>query len=893
VVAGTRLGPYEIVALLGRGGMGDVYRAHDARLGRDVAIKVLPAAFAADPDRLRRFDQEARAAAALNHPNILQLLDVGTDGPVAYVVLELLEGQTLRAVMEGGHLPLSKAIDYARQVALGLAAAHAKGITHRDVKPDNVFVMPDGGVKILDFGLAKVRETPGASIATRLQQSTGTGLVVGTVAYMSPEQVRAQAVDARSDIFSTGVLLFEMVAGTCPFRGESSVETMSAILKEDPPDLTAAGATLSPALNRIVRHCLEKAPGERFQSARDLAFALEALSGSHAGSDLGLAPPLESQGRSTQRHLPWVVAAAATIALAAALPLAYASLQRAPPASTIRFAVALPDHASFSINFDQQGIAVSPDGRSIAFIAVVDGRSALWIRSFGSTSARIVPNTDGASSPFWSPDSRYIAYFAGDTLRRIDPAGGSRLVICTVPVNMETTGSWGSTGTILYTDRVGDTRSIFRVAASGGTPAALSRKLLHPYWVYFLPDGEHFLVQERATKDVRERGVFVGSLAGADTISVAPSLNTRVEYAQGHLIYVREGSLVAQPFDPGRLQLSGEPATVVERLPYFDQTGWAEFSASSNGVLAYMTDIPQMRVVWLDRAGREVRQLGAPGFFNQIRLSPDGKRLAFVAADPHSISGDIWIQDVARDVATRFAFGREDEGDPVWSPDGDAIAYFMCCDDKWSTERSTLRTKRVGDPGSGKVSGEPGFDAPTDWSQDGRFLMFQRNTPGTTKLQLWIQRVADGTSTRFLESPFSEARGRFSPDGRWVAYRSDETGREEVYVARVNPAGADMQRLSVAGARSPVWRRDGKELFFLTEDHTIASIAVTSGETTRFGAPTALFRNDLIVNGTFDAMPDGQGFVVVTGTAQTLTSPFTVVLNWATDTVRQEPSKSR
>ncbi len=894
LAAGTKLGRYEIRSKIGEGGMGEVYRARDTKLNRDVAIKVLPAALSQDEDRLRRFEQEAQAASALNHPNILAVYDVGTHDGAPYVVSELLEGESMKERLDDDPIAQRKAVDYAVQVTHGLTAAHEKGIVHRDLKPDNLFITNDDRVKILDFGIAKLIEPVGegiaqTDIATR-KVHTDPGTVMGTVGYMSPEQVRGRHVDHRSDIFSFGAVLYEMLSGQRAFRGESAVETLNSILKDEPTELTATSRNVAPALERVVWHCLEKSPERRFQSARDLAFALEALSGSSSVSGQTISATAALPARSKiVKQLPWIVTVALLIILLAVLPFALAYFRRAPAeASVVRFAVPLPEKATVLVNFDMHNLSISPDGKRLAFAANYEGERKLWVRPLGALEAQALPGTEGAYSPFWSPDSRYIAFFAGSKLRRIDSSGTSSQTICDLTGEVETAGTWGRDGVILYLDRASNEqgRAIHRVAATGGTPFPVTKvEQWAPWpWVHFLSDGRHYLLYEWNGQDPAARGIYVASLDSTESKLLLPTAPTRVEYAQGYLIFAREGSLLAQPFDEKNLRISGEPFTVVERLPYFDQTGWTEFSVSENGVLAYLSKRPPARLVWLDRGGRETGQVGAPGWYGDLRLSPDAQKLALTLSDERTISGDIWIQDVGRGTPTRFAFGPTDEGNAVWSPDARRLAYFTCCEGQSPpANTSTLRIKDVSETGKGQAPLEPGFHTPLDWSPDGRFVLFSQQNGPTTKYDLWVLPVSgDAKPFPFLQTPFSEEEARFSPDGHWVAFVSNETGRAEVYVTRFDQPGEKL-RISNGGGRSPCWRRDGKELFFLAADNSLMSVAVKAGQTFEFGTPAILFRNDSIMYSVFDVTADGQRFIVSSSAGQTQTAPFTVVMNWTAD----------
>ena len=886
---GSSIGPYQIVSLLGAGGMGEVYRARDDRLGRDVAIKVLPASFASDADRLRRFEQEARAAGALNHPNVLAIYDIGTHEGAPFVVSELLEGETLREHLTGAALSLRRATDYSLQLARGLAAAHDKGIVHRDLKPENIFITSDGRVKILDFGLAKLVERAGdASMPTVLaptRVNTEPGIVMGTVGYMSPEQVRGQATDHRSDIFSLGVVLHEMLSGKRLFRGDSAVETMNAILKEDPPALGESGHPIAPGLQRIVDHCLEKSAAQRFQSARDLAFALEALSGSGASAAPSGTGEFASRASSALRQrLPWVIAAIMTIGLLASLPFAVAYLRRAPVVGpVVRFAIPLPEKATPAVDVVTNNLSVSPDGRYLAFVVVSGGQRKLWLRAIGGLTAQVVPGSDGARGPFWSPDSRYIAFFADAKLKRIELSGTSPQTICDMSGENETVGAWGRDGVILYTARAGNDFGIFRVAGTGGMPTLVTKSTGNEgrrAWVHFLPDARHYLAWVWV-QDPARRGIHLASLDSNETTLLVPTQLTRMEYSAGYLLYAREGRIVAHPFDAKTLQLSGDPITVVERATYFDKSGWSGFSVSENGVLAYMPEIPPTRLVWLDRTGRETGRIGASALWGNLRISADGRRLAVAQRDRHILSGEIWIHELERGTSTRFALGPPDNGSPVWSPDGRQMAFFRCCDNP-----SMLRIKDVADPGMGSTPLQPGFQFPLDWSPDGRFILFGQIDP-TGDADLWLLPLAgDRKAVRFLQTPFAEGDARFSPDGRWVAYSSTETTRDEIWVTRFDRPG-EKWRVSIDGGRNPRWRHDGKELFFRSANNDIMSAPVKAGDTFESGTPAVLFPSEAIIDDAWDwdVSANGQRFLF-NGAAGTQTTPFAVVVNWTADLKR-------
>jgi len=593
-----------------------------------------------------------------------------------------------------------------------------------------------------------------------------------------------------------------------------------------------------------------------------------------------------TRGRLATARLPWFVTGLVTLGLIAALVfIAFDLRQPIAEAAVIRFSIPLPDKATLHINYDMHNLSISPDGRRLAFVTNFEGQRKLWVRSVDALEAQAVPDTEGAYSPFWSPDSRNIAFFAGGKLKRIDSSGRSLQTICELSSEVETSGTWGSEGVILYTDNTDNVNQIYRVAALGGAPTALATNTKHlSRWPHFLPDGRHFLVSEWNGEDPATRGVHVGSLDSAETKLLLQTAPTRVEYANGYLLFAREGSLLAQPFNEKTLQLSDEPFTIVEHFPYFDQTGWGEFAVSDNGVLAYLIKRPAMRLVWLDRSGRETGQVGEPGWYEEIRLSPDGQRLAVTRSDERTISGDIWIQDLTRDTATRFAFGPNDDSAGVWSPDGKRISYFSCCEGTSTAQvMATLRVKDVSDTGKGQTPLGPGFQVPNDWSPDGRFILFTQSIGGSSTANIWIL-PTDGSAqpTFFRKSQFTEGDARFSPDGRWVAFDSEETGRNEVYVTRADHPD-EKWRVSTGGGRNPVWRHDGKEIFYLAPDRSLMAATVKAGEPFESGAPVSLFRNDTIHE--FDVSADGQRFIASAGSAaaQAQSAPFSVVVNWTSE----------
>jgi serine/threonine protein kinase len=892
---GTNFGPYEILALLGAGGMGEVYRARDARLGREVAVKVLPSTFSDNAERLARFEQEACAAGALNHPNILAIYDIGSHEGAPYVVSELLEGETLRDKLDGSPLPQRRAIDYALQIAHGLAAAHEKGIVHRDLKPDNLFVTKDGRVKILDFGLAKLVEpTPLGQVASEAptrKVKTDSGMVMGTVGYMSPEQVRGQPVDHRSDIFSFGTILYEMLAGKRAFRRESAVETLNAILKEDPPEFSESNEHINPALERIVNHCLEKSPEQRFHSARDLAFALETLSGATSmtsGPTVAVDAPPGS--RFTRRELiAWGVAGLTLLAAAVGLLVLW---QRPgsdqSPAAISRFQLTPPEKTEFS-----GPPMISPDGRRLVTRAKdANGNQSLWIRPVDSLDAQPLPGTDNAFQPFWSPDSRMIGFFADQKLKKVDVSGGP---VQTLSDAVQTSGgAWSREGVIIFAiQRQG---GLFKVPASGGTPTPLTtldkdrKELLHT-WPYFLPDGRHFLYSARSSK-IENNGIFVGSLDSNERKAILPGVHSSMAYAPpGYILFVRENALMAQAFDAGKLEATGEAFPVVQKVGFNTTNARAHFSVSETGTLVYRTDIAvgDAQLAWCDRMGKQIAAVGALQIDRQlsVELSPDEKSVAGVLPDQDKPTYNIWLIDLERDGAgSRLTFDSSAAITPIWSPDGSQIAFASTRDGP-----PNLYVRLSSGAGGDEILVKSDRLAmPNDWSPDGQHLIFQQVKDDTSGMDLWVLPIAErGEPFVYLQTEFAEYSGRFSPDGRWVAYVSNEVGHQEVYV-RSFPVSGGKWQVSTSGGGQPRWRADGKELFYISAAGKLMAVDVKSmADSLEFGVPKPLFdvrTTPMPVGFNYDVSRDGQRFLVNVGIDETPPSPLIVVTNWLADRKR-------
>ena len=883
ITAATRLGPYEIIAPLGAGGMGEVYRARDTRLGRDVAIKVLPPSFSADTDRLHRFEQEACAAGALNHPNILVIHHIDTYEGSPYIVSELLEGETLRHRLSGAKLAQRRVIDYACQIAHGLAAAHEKGIVHRDLKPDNIFLTKDERVKILDFGLAKLTQPDGSQSQTEIptrRVDTNPGVLMGTVGYMSPEQVRGKSVDHRSDIFSFGTILYEMLSGHRAFQGESAADTMSAILKEDPPELSDTNKSISPALERLVNHCLEKNPEARFHSARDLAFALEALSGSSPTSAQTTAIASFTPRRMTRREL--ILASVAAVAVLAAVVMTALYFRRAPTeAHAVRFPINPPEKTGFN------SFAISPDGLRLAFVATdASGKNLLWVRPLDSINAQQLPGTEEATSPFWSPDSRFIGFFTAGKLKKIEVTSGTVQTLCNAVVPRG--GTWSRDGVIVFAPTPND--PLYQVSVAGGEPTPLtkldpSRQEASHRWPYFLPDGRHLLYS--LSGGPQSQGIYVTSLDGKDSRRLINVGNSIVAFASpGYLLFRREATLMAQAFDPDKLYLSGEPFPVAEQVGYDVASFQSFFSVSQTGVLVYSSgSTGKTQLTWIDRAGKEVGLVDQPRSFVRPSLSPDGKRVVVDGVDLQA-NRDVWIIELASGNQTRFTFDPGTDIFPIWSPDGSRIVF--------ASDREgprNLYQKSASGAGKEELLLKTGLNTfPMDWSADGKFILYIVSDP-KTKLDTWVLPLfGDQKPFPFLQTEANERNARFSPNGRWLAYTSDESGINQIYALSFPDPGGKRQ-VSTNGGYHVAWRRDGKEFFYISSDKKMMAVDVeTDGPTFEVGTPKALFEVRVpsfnSAQAQFAVAQDGQKFLVANTAGEITSAPINVVLNWTADLKR-------
>ena len=883
-----RLGPYEIIGLLGAGGMGEVYRAHDARLGREVAIKVLPGAWAADPERLQRFEQEARAAAALNHPNILAVHDIGTSGDAPYIVTELLDGGTLRDTLSAGALPQRRAVEYAMQIAQGLAAAHEKGIVHRDLKPENLFVTSDERVKILDFGLAKLMQAesafagasllPTGAVDPAARPNTVPGMVMGTVGYMAPEQVRGVSADHRADVFAFGAILYEMLAGRRAFRGDTAMDTMSAILKEDPPELAGTDRPIAPGLQRIVSRCLEKTPAARFQSTRDLAFALEGMSTqSESTASARREAARESVPLAVGRTRERVAAALAVLFLLTTIGLAAWAFRPAPASSVVRFQIAAPDGTAM------QAFALSPDGRRLAFVASARGKpSMVYVRPLDAVAASPLAGTEGARNPFWSPDGSAIGFFADGRLKVIDAAGGSVRTVCDA-IGARTWGDWNTDGVIVFSTE--SREPIRRVPADGGQPVpvtTVSEGIVGHVRPTFLPGGRRFLY-------LAGTGGSAGQLRQASLDSMEDSLILEdsgwARYADpGYLLFVRGAELVAQPFDAANGTLSGRGQTIgaVGAFSSIGNPNQSGFSITSAGLLAFRTTelAADTELVWFDRSGQRLAVVGEPGGYRNPQLSPDGSRLAVQETNPQDGRTDVWVIDLVRGVKTRLTLDAAKTHQlPLWAPDGSAVVVK-------NLDAVGIYRWPIASAGDQELLSDTPAEA-NSYSPDGRSIVFSILNAATNRDIGILPLAGDRQPVLFLHSAANETQGQVSPDGRWIAYTSDESGGavNDIYIQKF-PEGGQKIRVSTSGGDQARWRRGGREMFYRSLDGRLMSVSIQTIPDLKVGTPVALFETrlgpggGLGINAHYDVAADGQRFIAASLLGDTGNPPVTVVLNW-------------
>jgi serine/threonine protein kinase/WD40 repeat protein len=890
---GTKLGPYEIAAPLGAGGMGEVYRARDTRLDRSVAIKILPAHLADRPEAGERFEREARTISSLNHPNICQLHDVGEQNGVRYLVMELLEGETLAEKLRRGPLPIEQVLRYAAEIATGLHAAHRRGVVHRDLKPGNI-MLTKSGAKLMDFGLAKgiVSNPVSEGLTVTLSSShpsplTQQGTIVGTFQYMSPEQVEGKEADSRSDIFAFGAVLYEMVSGRRAFEGKTAVSVAASILEKEPEPVRNLQPLTPAALERVIKRCLAKDPDARWQSAGDLASELIWIG---EGSAAGV-PALATRTSWRMKLSLWLAWTLCLLAIIAVIVLSLVLGFSGGRPAVVRTQMAAPENLQFNFIGDNGGPpAISPDGKTVVFSARSTGKNQLYFRTMDKLAPQPIPGTEDGTFPFWSPDSRSIAFFSDSKLKRIDLAGGTPFTICDAPVGRG--GSWSTNGTIVFSPTF--TEPLDQVAATGGTPAPVT-KLTDKYtthrWPWFLPDGHHFLylAANHSSTTAANTAVFWASLDGKENKLLFPSRSNAI-YASGRMLYVRENTLVAQPFDGSSGQLQGE-AVALNGDVQVDGTVWrGTFSASDNGTLLYQPGPAGAgnRLAWFERSGKETGTIAGPEAFSLMELSPDDKKAAVTIGDP---VGVIWIYDLVHNARTRFTFGNDSNVNPIWSRDGKRLAYLE------GDLNSAFSRKVMIKAADGSSPARELMDIGTmhtlqeeldDWSPDGRYLLYESGTIGEGNgIDLWLLPVSGGKPVPFISSPDDQQFAQFSPDGRWVAYSSSETGRAEVYVVPFPTSQAKWQ-ISANGGTRPRWRRDGKEVIFeVPGSGKVMSAQVNgSGSSFEVGEVRTLFEGTNMTpsnsGSQWSLTTDGQRMLAIT-TGETGALPLTIIQNWTAE----------
>ena len=866
-MVGRMIGSHRVLALLGAGGMGHVYRAKDTKLGREVAIKILPDKFSSNRQWVKRFEQEARAASALNHPSVVTIHEIGQTGSLYYIVMELIEGQTLREILVSGPPPVKEVVALAAQIADGLAKAHEAGITHRDLKPENVMVTRDGLAKILDFGLAQLPEPQEGKIESGV--STQAGVLVGTVGYMSPEQVRGGRVGIQSDQFSFGTMLYELATGKRAFQGATPVEILSAIIRDDPPAVSDLNPRVPLPLRWTLERCLAKDPQDRYVSTRDLARDIQNLRDRFPEIRTQTARP-ETRARSA-----WI--AASIFLLLAALAVGLFHFQTAPATAgrPVVFSVSPPEQETFDFG------SLSPDGNLLAYASHKLGEpSRLWIRPLDSLVPRPLPGTEGAGAIFWSPDNNFIGFFADGKLKKVEISGKLPQILCEAPEPRG--GTWNQEGTIIFARSANE--GLFRIASAGGEPSAvttldLSRREISHRWPQFLPDGRHFIFFVRGHGN-EASAIRTGSLESRETEALLSADTNALYAAPGYLLFVRAGTLLAQPFDAGLRQIHGGPVPLAEQVAYSAGKGYGVFSASQNGALVFANAVSlNSQLAWFDRNGKQIGSVGEPAVQRCPTLSHDESKVAVERLDPQTRTYDIWLMNLVDGALRRFTFDPSNDGNAAWSPDDRRILFTSNRQAHWD-----IYQKDVYGAGGEEIVMEGENPKNVDHvSQDGRYVVYT-SSGLQTQNDLWVLPLLQGRApVPLLKSRFNEVQGQVSPDGRWLAFVSNESGTLEVYVQPFPASGARWQ-ISTNGGAQPAWRHDGKELFYMSGDKRLVAVEVKAGTSFEPGARNVLFQTRVsgLVNARnhYAVSKDGQRFLINALVQDATSQPYNVMLNW-------------
>jgi Tol biopolymer transport system component/predicted Ser/Thr protein kinase len=904
ILPGRRLGPYEILSAIGAGGMGEVYRARDTRLDRTVAIKVLPTHLADKPELRERFEREARTIASLNHPHICTLHDIGQQDGIDYLVMEYLEGETLAQRLLKGSLPLEQVLQYAIEIADALDKAHRKGVTHRDLKPGNI-MLTKTGTKLLDFGLAKLKQEVApanvqfSELPTADDPLTAKGTIVGTLQYMAPEQLEGKEVDARTDIFAFGAVVYEMATRKRAFEGKTQASVISAIMSSDPAPMTSLQPMTPPAFDRVVKRCLAKEMDERWQSANDLTNELKWIA--EAGPQVTLASAAAAKGFRALGRRPLILSLGALLLGAAVSGLAIWNLRPAPtPQPVSRLMVTLPPGQQLAGLDSGPAVALSPDGTRLAYVARQGSTQQLYLRAMDNLEAKPMPDTEGAINPFFSPDGQWLGFFAGGKLKKVSVSGGAALTLGDAA--QPRGASWGSQGIIAFTPQ--NVSALQQVQDAGGAPQPLTRlekgEVSHR-WPEFLAGGKAVLFASSSTN-----ANWINSQVAVQSVGTGERRNliqgaTQPRYApSGHLVYAQGGNLMAVPFDPQRLTATGTAVPMVEGVLKSPISGAAQYSFSATGSLVYVSggvQSAQSRLVWVNRNGAEQPVAAPARAYLNPRLSPDGRRVAVGITEEES---QVWLYDLARETLTRFTFEGNVNGYPAWTADGKRIAF--------QSNKEGLFTifwqLADGSGGLERLTTSDYNQTPNSWSPGGQLLAFHEVNL-TTQRDIWVLGMGDPSpgsgqvrkAQPFLRTPFNESASRFSPDGRWLAYTSDESSRFEIYVQPYPGPGGKWQ-ISTEGGTEPAWNRNGRELFYRSGDKMMA-VDIATQPTFTVGKPRMLFERQYVPTPAtlpnYDVSPDGQRFLMLKPAEQAQAAPtqINVVLNWLEELKRRVPTGTK